>query len=556
MNCYFDEYRVDAEAFELWRGEERIEIQPQVFELLLFLINNKARIVTKDELFEQVWKGRVVSDATLSSRIKTLRQILGDDGTVQKYIRTIHGRGFRFVAEVRESKNEQQSQSLSTTELKRQPAPTKYAKSGDVHIAYQLFGDGPVDLVVAPGFVSHIENYWDEPHLAHWLGRLGSMARVVIFDKRGTGLSDQVSHLPGMDERMDDVRAVMDAVGFDEAVVMGISEGGSLASLFTATHPGRSKALILYGAFAKFTSWFPTTESLQKLFDYIEASWGSGESLPAFAPSMSNDVSYKTWWGKFERLGANPGAAIALMRMNSQIDISDILPTIRVPALVVHRADDVLIDIEGGRLLAERIPNVQYVELPGVDHLPWVGENSGAILDAIETFLSGTPQFHKVNSVLATILCAKLTGVEGDTTPEQWADLPEECKHTLRDKLLLFGGREVVASGEYYMASFDGPARSIHCALELAEVLQNFNSPVQIGLHTGEVELVNDHVRGIAVDIAVRIASLPRAGEVFVSRTIKDLTAGSGIVFEDCGVQDVGTTEAWRVYRVATPGAP
>jgi len=217
---------------------------------------------------------------------------------------------------------------------------TRYAKSGQVHIAYQVFGDGPIDLVFVPGFISHIENYWDEPNCARFLDRLGSFARVILFDKRGTGLSGRVAELGGMDHRMDDARAVMDAVGIERAAIMGISEGGSLASLFAAHNPDRSQALVLYGAFAKFSSWFPTQESLEQLFEYIDNSWGSGESLPMFAPSMAEDALLKQWWGRFERLGADPGAAVEIMRMNSQIDISDILPSITVPTLVVHRTED------------------------------------------------------------------------------------------------------------------------------------------------------------------------------------------------------------------------
>ena len=239
---------------------------------------------------------------------------------------------------------------------------------------------------MVPGFISHIENYWDEPNLARWLRKVGSFARVILFDKQGTGLSDRSSKVPGMDERMDDVRAVMDEVGVDQAALFGISEGGSLATLFAASHPERSKALILYGAFAQFKSWFPTQEALEGLFQYIDSAYGSGESMPMFTPSMTEDPAFKEWWGKFERLGASPGAAKKIMRLNSQIDITDILPSVKVPTLVIHRADDVTVNVQGGRLLAERIPNAKYVELPGVDHLPMVGENSDEFLTRWHNF--------------------------------------------------------------------------------------------------------------------------------------------------------------------------
>ncbi|NIS18124.1 MAG: alpha/beta hydrolase, partial [candidate division Zixibacteria bacterium] len=262
-----------------------------------------------------------------------------------------------------------------------EPIRTRYAKNGDISVAYQVFGEGDVDLVMVPGFISHIENYWDEPRWAEWLRKLGSFSRVILFDKQGTGLSDRSSKAPGMDERMDDVRAVMDAVGIEKAAIFGISEGGSLATLFAASHPDRSQALILYGAFAQFTSWFPTQEALEGLFQYIDTAWGSGESLPMFAPTMKDDLALKEWWGKFERLGGSPGAAKKIMRLNSQIDITDILPTVNVPTLIIHRKDDVTVNVEGGRLLAERIPNAKYVELSGIDHLPFVGDNPNQILD-------------------------------------------------------------------------------------------------------------------------------------------------------------------------------
>ncbi len=258
---------------------------------------------------------------------------------------------------------------------------THYAKSGDLHVAYQVFGDGPVDLIYAPGFISHLEIYWEEPTIARWLERLGSFCRVVMFDKRGTGMSDRVRDLPSMDDRMDDVRMVMDAVGIEKAAVFGLSEGGSMAMMFAASHPDRCHSLTLYGSFAKFSSWIGTDEEFDGLIDYIDNQWGSGASMPLFAPSRQDDAALQTWWGRFERLAASPSAAIELMRMNREIDLTDILPSIRVPTLIVHRKDDTLIDVEGGQLLAERIPGARYEEFPGIDHIPMVGENASQILN-------------------------------------------------------------------------------------------------------------------------------------------------------------------------------
>lgn len=266
-------------------------------------------------------------------------------------------------------------------------SPIRFARSGDVHVAYQVWGEGAGDLVFCPGFVTHIENLWTEPGMARFLRRMGQFARVITFDKRGTGMSDRVETPPGMDERVDDLRAVMDAVGVQRAAIIGPSEGGSLAAYFAATQPQRCEALVLYGAFARFTSWIRTEEALQGLLQYIDTSWGSGASLPMFAPSMVGNAAFQDWWGRFERLGATPSAAIALMRLNSQIDITDILSSIRAPTLVIHRSDDVCVDIEGGRQLAAGIPSARLVELPGRDHLPWVGDNSDQILSAIQQFL-------------------------------------------------------------------------------------------------------------------------------------------------------------------------
>ena len=242
---------------------------------------------------------------------------------------------------------------------------TRYAKSGDIHVAYQVFGEGAVNVVVAPLFVSNIEVLWEPPDAARWLLRLASYARVVMFDKRGTGLSDRVAELPGLDQRIDDLRAVMDAAGMERAALLGISEGGPLSALFAATYPDRCSALVLYGSFARFTSWLPTEEALSAFLGYIDHAWGSGASLSFLAPSLANDPAAQQWWGRFERLGASPAAATALMRMNSQIDISDIVSTIRVPTLVIHRTEDMTINVEGGRFLAEHIPGARIVEFLG-----------------------------------------------------------------------------------------------------------------------------------------------------------------------------------------------
>ncbi len=421
---------------------------------------------------------------------------------------------------------------------------THYAKSGGVHVAYQVFGDGPVDLVLTPGFVSHIENYWDEPGFARALRRLGTVARVTMFDKRGTGLSDQVGDLPGLDERMDDIRAVMDAVGLETAAIMGISEGGSLSAMFAASHPDRCRSLILYGAFARFTSWFPTAESLRELFRYIDEDWGTGKTLANFAPSMAGNADFQHWWGKFERLGANPGAAAALMKMNSEIDISDILPTIRVPTIVIHRTGDVTIDVEDGRFLGEQIPGARYVELPGDDHLFFVGDNTGKIIDLIGSFIAEAEPAGLSNRVLATIVHAEIEGGHGNRF--------RPAHDALASELARFRGKATASPVGRFRATFDGPARAIHCALSIAGLLRLQGVTVRIGVHTGEVDMQDGQVDGVAADIAAGVARFAGPGEVVISRTVRDLIAGSGIELENAGKHRLnGVADLWHLYRAA-----
>ena len=431
---------------------------------------------------------------------------------------------------------------------------TRYAKSGDVHIAYQVFGEGSVNLVFAPPFVSNIENYWDEPEFARWLLRLGSYARVVMFDKRGTGMSDRVAEVPGLDERMDDLRAVMDAVGMERAALMGVSEGGPLTALFAATYPERVDALVLYGSFARFASWLPTDEALAQFLDYVEQAWGTGGSLPLFAPTCGNDPAFVRWWGRFERLGASPASASALMRMNSQIDISGIVPTIRVPTLVIHRTEDVTINVEGGRYLAEHIPGARYIELPGKDHILFVGDNAGEIADAIQEFLTGSRVPVPVDRVLATVLFTDIVGSTekaaalGDS---RWRNLLDKHHATIRSNLARFRGHEVKTTGDGILATFDGPARGVRCACAVAEEIRPLGIDVRAGLHTGECEMMGDDVGGIAIHIGARVASLAGAGEVLVSRTVKDLVAGSGLRFTDRGSQALkGVPGEWQIYAV------
>ena len=430
---------------------------------------------------------------------------------------------------------------------------THYAKSGDVCVAYQIFGGGPIDLVFVPGWISHLDLWWDSPVTAGWLERFGRFARVIMFDKRGTGLSDRDCGLPGVDQRMDDIRAVMDAAGSNRAAILGISEGGSLAALFAASHPDRCQALVLHGAFAKFTSWFPTQDELDAFFDYVREKWGSGDNMALFSQSRKEDQAYHMWWGRRERAAASPSTAIALMKMNSEIDISGILPAVRVPTLVIHRSNDTVVDIDGGRQLATLIPHAQFLESPGKDHTPWTGDDVDALAERIEEFLTGSKPAERSDRVLATVLFTDI--VESTARAEalgdrRWRDLLEAHNKVVRAELERFRGSEVRFTGDGFLTTFDGPARAIRCGLAIAEGVRPLGINVRIGLHTGEVNFSGGDVHGIAVHIAARVAALSGAGETLVSRTVKDLVAGSGISFKDFGIHALkGIPEEWQLFR-------
>ncbi|MGY2931923.1 class 3 adenylate cyclase/pimeloyl-ACP methyl ester carboxylesterase [Bradyrhizobium sp. GM6.1] len=407
-------------------------------------------------------------------------------------------------------------------------------------------------MVMVPGFVSNVENYWEQPDFARFLRRLSSYARVVTFDKRGTGGSDRVSELPGLDIRMDDLRAVMDAAGMEQAALLGISEGAPLSVLFAATYPERCRALALYGSFSRFSYWFPSDEALANFFGYVEKAWGSGGSIQRFAPSRANDIGFQQWWGRNERLGASPSAVTALMRMNSQIDISGILPAVRVPTLVLHRTDDQVVDVAGGRDVAAHIPGAKLIEFPGIDHIFYVGEGAEAISDAIEEFLTGAPARIDADRVLATVLFTDIVGSTekaaslGDL---RWRNLLDAHHATIRRVLARFRGREVKTTGDGFLATFDGPARGVRCACAIVDEIKLLGIEVRAGLHTGECEVIGDDVGGIAVHIGARVAALAGRSEVLVSSTVKDLVAGSGLRFDDRGAQSLkGIPGEWRIF--------
>jgi class 3 adenylate cyclase len=428
---------------------------------------------------------------------------------------------------------------------------THYARSGDIRIAYQVVGSGPLDLVFVPGFISNLDLYWEEPTLARFLTRLSSFSRLILFDKRGTGLSDRVGNLPTLEERMDDVRAVLDAVGSERAALFGISEGGAMSMLFAATYPDRTTALALYGVYGHFSTWVLPPEKLKAFIDQIDQSWGTGESLKSFAPSKLSDERFKRWWSRFERFGASPSAVISLMQMNSEIDVRSFLSAIRVPTLLLHRVGDTRVNVEAGRYLGANIPGAKYVELPGTDHVAWAGDVD-RLADEMEEFLTGSRTEFETERVLATILftdvvdSTKRTMELGD---RQWAALLDEHNAVIREELTRFRGREVKTLGDGFLATFDGPARAVRCATAITEAVRSIGLTIRSGVHTGEIDIRGDDIGGVAVHIAARVATLADAGQVLVSATVRDLVAGSNLSFTDKGTHTLkGLPESVRLY--------
>ncbi|WP_108522715.1 adenylate/guanylate cyclase domain-containing protein [Bradyrhizobium algeriense] len=428
---------------------------------------------------------------------------------------------------------------------------TQYAKSGDVRIAYQVVGEGPFDLVFVPGFISNLDVAWEEPYRARVWTRLAAFARLIMFDKRGTGLSDRTVGVPTLEERMDDVRAVMDAVGSQQAALFGISEGGAMSLLFAATYPERTRALVLYGTYGHFSSWVVPPDRIEAALDRMEKNWGTGESLRLFAPSVASDETFKLSWARFERLGASPSAVVALMRMNSEIDVRPILPSIRVPTFIIHRQGDVRVNVEAGRFMARQIPNAKYLELPGSDHMLWTGETE-RILDEVEEFLTGSRSAIESDRVLATVLFTDIVNStkRAETIGDRaWHDVLDRHNALVRREISRHRGHEVRTMGDGFLATFDGPARSIRCALAINEGVEALGLQVRAGLHTGEVEMAEDDLSGIAVHIASRVATMAKPGQVLVSNTVRDLVAGSNIRFHDEGSHSLkGLTESVRLF--------
>jgi pimeloyl-ACP methyl ester carboxylesterase len=553
----FADFILDLAEQRLWRSGAELQIAPKAFEVLAYLASHADQLVSREQLMKQLWPDTFVDDHALSFQIAEVRKVLGDDPKTPAFIETRPRRGYRFIALVNSGEAKTAAEPAKPEPLEQaavshgQVPETHYAQSGDVNIAYQVLGSGPIDLVFVMGWVSHLEYFWREPHFARFLRRLASFSRLILFDKRGTGLSDRVPlrQLPTLEQRMDDVRAVMEAVGSRRAAICGVSEGGPMSLMFAATYPEKTSGLVMIGSYARRLRdqdypWGPTSAERDEYCTSIRQTWGGPVGIDERAPSLANDSQFRDWWATYLRMGASPGAAEALTRMNAEIDIRPILPTIRVPTLVIHRSSDRCLLVEEGRFLARNIPGARFVELPGADHLPFVGDQD-AILDEIESFLTGARHQPPAERSLATALFLD---------PPLSATIADRYVSQVRKEIEWFRGRAADISTGAPLATFDGPARAVRCAFSMVAQGKSFGVPARAALHTGECEFQPDgRPAGYAIDLTRLILPAVPTGSVMVSRVVKDLVAGSGIQFAlRDEIRLAGDAERWPLFEVVS----
>lgn len=585
----FAGFTLDAGERILSAGDGPLTLAPKIFDTLLFLVDNAGRILNKERMLNEIWEGSFVEENNLAQNVSVLRRLLGETSEM-KFIETVPKFGYRFVAPVTEKfADDPETEIFETLRTRihisdigdggsfdwddKQTAfaeprhalrgllpETHYVQNGDVNIAYQVLGDGLIDIVFVMGWISHLEYFWKHHLFAAFLERLASFSRLILFDKRGTGLSDRVpdDKLPTLEQRMEDVHAVMDAVGSKRAVLVGVSEGGPMCSLFAATYPERTSALCMIGTYAKRIKdddypWAPSAEQREAFFELMKRDWGKPVGIEERAPSMANDAEFREWWATYLRMGASPGAAVALTKMNAEIDVRSVLPSIRVPTLVIHRKGDKCLKVEEGRYVASKIPGSRYVEFDGDDHLPFVGDQ-GEILDEIERFVTGSETIHDHDRVLATVMNIRIANWKAESAKRsevEWSELLSQARVIAAQKLELFRGREVSYDKHGILATFDGPARAIRCAKTIVEAARDFDLVVKTGLHTGECDVIGNKYSGVAVELARMITTESSGGNILVSRTVKDLVAGSGLEFTEFGNRTFDGIEGqWRLFTV------
>ncbi len=564
MRYRFGGVELDTDTYELRSGGRLVDVEPQAFEILVHLLAHRGRVVTKEELLDTVWGGRNVSESALTTRIGQARQAVGDDGQAQRVIRTVHGRGYRFVAPAEESASAagtafgRAAIGASDDRDVAEDAPldgipaTRYVVNDGASIAYQVFGQGP-DLVLIEGFATNVEVQWEHPGIARFLRRLGSFCRVAVLDKRGTGLSERLGRgeAPPLEQRADDVRAVMDAVGMERATVFGSSEGGSLSVLLAAAHPERVERLVLHGTWARHP-WLDEPDRPE--FAAVERLWGTGRAYALLADSMARTAAGRRFLGRFERQAATPGTARRLVELMSAIDVTPVLASIRVPTLVIHRSNDPAFGIEHAHDLVAGIADARLVELPGTDHFLFSGD-TGPILAAVEEFVVGASAGSaSPDRFLATVLFADIVGstaIAADVGDARFTRLLDEFAAISRRCVEQHRGRLIDFAGDGLLATFDGPGRGVRAACDLRDALAPLGTEIRAGLHTAEVERRGDAIAGIGVHVASRLADAAEPGSIWVSRTVTDLVAGCGLAFAPRGEHQLkGLPQPWALYEV------
>ncbi len=522
MTIVFDEFELDPARRELRANGQVQPVQPQVFDLLVYLVENHERVVPKQELLERLWPDTVVTESSIQRGVSLARSALGERGP--ELIQTFPRQGYRFVGNIKRERKASRSLSL-------QP---RYAQSGDVHIAYATLGGGEIDIVVVNGWIMPMRAMFQHPRTRATVEALAAIGRVIMFDKRGTGLSDRVKELPSHERRMDDLRVVLDACGSKEAILLGASEGGALAMLHAATYPERVRGLVLCGAFARMTRapdypfGYPA-EDMEKLKGYIRGGWGKGASLRAITPTELSDPDFVDWVAFTEQEGASPGSALDLLDMNMQIDLRALLPTIRVPTVVMQAADDKMIDPASGPYLTDHIPNARYVEVPGDDHI-FFFRTQHEIVNAVGWVLAQDPPEIEADRFLSTALVAQRSEHMDE---EEWIAEVQRLR-----------GKVVPGTLQAY---FDGPIRAMRCGLALAE-----RYGLAFGVHTGEVVRRGVALSGAAFDVAGAIAAQAPIGSVLASDVVVGLVPGSDLQFEETSEALPSQNRAISVFSVGS----
>ena len=550
----FEAFELIPSVFELRCDGAVVPLQRIPLELLCLLVERRGELVTREEILQRVWgKGVFVDvETSINTAIRKVRRALNDNPDAPRFIVTVPGRGYRFISEVRENLARP---AQGRDELLE--APVKYAMSGNVHIAYRIFGDGPRDIILVPGTLSHAEIMWEMPANLYLLKKLTAFARVIVFDKRGQGLSDRViaSAENTLEERITDIRAVLDAAGSRSAHIYGWSEGGPASLMFSATYPERVSSLILYGTFAsiKDPPYSQPLELHEQMLSRWEAHWGEGILLEQNTPSLWVHPRARQMVGRWERATASPGSIVTLMRTNYALDARHVLPAIRVPTLVLHRTGDSLIPVECGRYIAKNIAGARLIEMPGTDHSIVDNATQQFVADQIEQFVTSSPQSAEPDRVLATVIFTHIaeSGDEAAQADERRRrELLGIGYDLLRTELSSFRGREINVDNARLFATFDGPARAIQFARSARGKVHELGLRICTGLHTGECELIGNTVGGLTVDIAARIASLANPDEVLLSSTVKDLIAGSRLQFTDRGIHTLeGVPGELHIYE-------